>query len=194
MTRSLFLSQITSFGPIAYLIIFVLMMIEGDAIIFISFFLISIRVLDFPMAVLAIFSGAIIGDILWYYIGHTSQPKNKFSLWLLNFSSKLTSKFDNHLKDRTPHSIFISKFTYGLYHLLLLRAGIIHIDFKKIIKADTFVTVIWIIIIGGLGYISGISFDLIKHKLEYIEIGILISVLLFILIGELVSKILEKKI
>lgn len=170
------------------------MMVEGDAIIFTSFFLVSVGILDLPITALVLFSGAIIGDTLWYHVGHTSRPKNRFSLWLLNLSSKLTSRFDNHLIEKTPHSIFISKFTYGLHHLLLLRAGVLHIDFRKLIRTDIFTTIAWIILVGGLGYISGASFQLVRHKLEYLEIGILASVVIFVILGESISRVLRKKI
>jgi membrane-associated protein len=192
--KSILLAQMTHTHPIIYLVIFVAMMIEGDAIIFTSFFLVFSGILDFPITLTVVFLGALIGDTLWYHTGLTSQPRNKISLWLLKISSKLTSRFDAHPKERTFHSIFLSKFTYGLHHLLLLRAGITHVNFKKLIKIDILATTVWIALIGGLGYASGASFDLIKHKLEYFEIGVLFAVLIFIVIGEIVSRILRKMI
>ena len=106
----------------------------------------------------------------------------------------MTTRFDNHILERTPHVLFISKFTYGLHHLILLRAGALHVDFKKIIKIDLVTTLIWIFIVGGLGFISGASFTLIKHKLEYLEIGILVAIVIFFIVGETISRILRKKI
>ncbi len=194
MEKSLFLSQIVSIGIIAYPVIFVLMMIEGDAVIFASFFLIFSGILDPATTFLVIFFGAIIGDTLWYHVGLTSEPKNKISLWILNGSSKLTSKFDDHIKDRPFRTVFISKFTYGLHHLILLRAGIIKSNFRKFIEIDILATVVWIIIVGSLGYASGASFELVKHKLEHFEIGVLAAVFIFIILGEIVSRILRKKI
>ncbi len=192
--KSLFLSQIATLHPIIYLVIFVIMMIEGDAVIFTSFFLVHAGIFEFYRTVIAVFSGAIIGDLLWYFVGHTSEPTNRFSLWLLNLSERLTSKFDSHLKERTFHTIFLSKFTYGLHHLLLLRTGSLHIDFKKVIKTDLVATTVWILIIGVLGYASGASFTLVKHRIQYFEIGFLGAVLIFIILGEIISRILRKNI
>ncbi len=194
MEKSLFLAQIVSVGIIAYPIIFVSMMIEGDVVIFISFFLVSSGILDPATTFLVVFFGTIIGDTLWYHVGLTSEPKNKLSLWILNSSSKLTSKFDNHIKEKTFRAVFVSKFTYGFHHLILLRAGIIKTNFRKFIEIDILATIIWIIIIGSLGYASGASFELIKHKLEHSELGVLAAVIIFIIIGEIISKILRKKI
>ncbi len=191
-TRSLFLSQISTLHPIIYLVLFVAMMIEGDAVIFTSFFLVHAGIFEFYRTVIALFSGAIIGDLLWYFVGHTSEPTNRFSLWFLNLSERLTSKFDNHIKERTFHTIFLSKFTYGLHHLLLLRAGTLHIDFKKIIKTDLIATTVWIFIIGFLGYASGASFALIRHRIQYFEIGFLAILIIFVIGGEIVSKLIRK--
>jgi membrane protein DedA with SNARE-associated domain len=174
--------------------IFVAMIVEGDILIFASFFLVRAEVLNFWQTIIALFGGAIIGDVLWYFVGQTFKPRNRFLNWIFENSKKVTSKLEESIEEKTFRNILFSKFMYGMHHIFLLRCGIIGIDFKKIIRANIFATTIWIAIIGFLGYISQISFYLIKHRLKYIEIGLLLAFIIFVIGEKILSKIIAKRL
>lgn len=174
------LDFLKSFG---YWIAFFGIMVEGDILIFISFFLASQEYFDIEKLFLVLFLGTLIGDTLWYYFGSWA---NKF-----HFVIKLAKKikiFDDHLIKRPFHTMFISKFTYGLHHPILMRAGALNFDFKKFIKYDLFSGAVWILSIGALGYLSGASFFIVKKYLKFIEVGLVLALIVFIFIEYFVRR------
>ncbi len=176
--------------PLGYFLIFLGLALEGDTALFITSFLTYHGFFDIWKFLLAAFSGAIIGDIFWYWLG---QRINNSS----SFINKITNRIkfaDNHLINRLPHTIFVSKFIYGTHHLIMLRAGALNIDLKKIIKYNFLPTLLWILLIGGLGYLSGASFIIIKKYVRFIEIGLLIALIIFFIVERFIKKRSEKKL
>ncbi len=178
---------------LGYAIIFFGMMVEGDVILFTAGFLTHQGYFDIGVALILVFLGTIIGDNIWYVLGELVSEKKLF-LKVKKFIEKATSPFDEHLKNRTARTLFISKFTYGLCKPILLKAGAMKISFGKFIEADLMATFLWIFFIGGLGYLSSASFLAVKHYLRYTELTLLLGIAIFILISYVVTKISKKEL
>lgn len=174
----------------AYLIIFVGMMIEGDILLFTAGFLANRGFFDVITLLVIVFSGVILGDNLWYIFGEVIKKES----WFNKFIERITLPFDEHLKNRTVRTIFIAKFTYGFYRPVLLRAGSQNLSFKKFIKADVFASIVWIFLIGGLGYISSASFFIIRQYLRYTELTLFLGIAIFILISHVITRISKKEL
>ena len=140
-----------------------------------------------------VFLGAIIGDNIWYVLGELMNKKKLF-LKVKKIIEKATSPFDEHLKNRTVRTIFISKFIYGLYRPIILKAGVMNISFEKFIKTDMMTTFVWIFLVGGLGYLSSASFLAVRRYLRYTELTLLLGIAIFILISYVVTKISKKEL
>ena len=145
---------------------------------------------DVITMLLVVFFGVMIGDNVWYVLGEVIKENSVFG----RFITRIVKPFDEHLKKRTIWTIFISKFVYGLHRPTLLRAGMLRLPFKKFIEGDISASIIWIFLIGGLGYISSASFLLIKHYLRYTEITLLLGLITFILISHIITHISKKKL
>ncbi len=178
---------------LGYAIIFFGMMVEGDILLFTAGFLTHQGYFDIDIMLLLVFLGTIIGDNIWYVLGELLGEKKSF-LKVKKFIEKATSPFDEHLKNRTARTIFISKFTYGLCKSILLKAGAMKISFRKFIKADLAATFMWIFLVGGLGYLSSASFLAVRHYLRYTELTLLLGIAIFILISYVVTKISKKEL
>jgi len=178
---------------LGYVIIFFGIMIEGDIILFTAGFLTHQGYFDIGMVFILLFLGAIIGDNIWYVLGELMGEKKLF-LKVKKFIERATSPFDEHLKNRTARTIFISKFAYGLYRPIILKAGAMKISFGKFIEADLMATLIWIFLIGGLGYLSSASFLAFRHYLRYTELTLLLGIAIFILISYVITKISKKEL
>ena len=72
--------------------------------------------------------------------------------------------------------------------------GYIIIFLGMMIEGDIIAIILWVFIVGGLGYLSSASFILIKHYLRYTELTLFFGLILFILISHLISHISKKKI
>lgn len=186
----MFLRYLTEYQTLAYWIIFIGMMIEGDIILFTAGFLAHRGYFNVDALLLIVISGVILGDNLWYVLGEMLNEKS----YLYKFISRIASPFDEHLKNRTARTIFVAKFTYGFYRPLLLRVGSQRLPFRKFIEADIFASVVWIFIIGGLGYLSSASFFLIRHYLRYTELTLLLGIVIFILISHIITGISKKEL
>ena len=165
-------------------------MIEGDILLFTAGFLTYRGYFDIGTMLLVVSLGVVIGDNLWYMLGEVIKENSVFG----RFITRVIRPFDEHLKKRTIWTIFISKFIYGLHRPTLIRAGMLRLPFKKFIEGDISASVVWIFLIGSLGYISSASFLLIRRYLRYTEITLLFGLILFILISHLLTHISKKKL
>ena len=185
------LHYLTEYQTLAYWIIFFGMMIEGDIFLFTAGFLTYQGYFDIGIAFFLLFLGAIMGDNIWYVIGESAAIKNNF---FARFINRVTKHFDEHLKKHPARVIFVSKFAYGLHRPIILKAGAERLPFKKFIEADIITTIVWIFLIGGLGYLSSASFLLIKRYLRYTELTLFLGIAIFILISHFITKISKKEV
>ncbi len=189
---SLVLHYIVFWKPLAYVILFFAMIVEGETFLFTAAFLAAQGFLDKELTFFFLFAGVQLGDSLWYWLGHKiNHSDNRFSRWLV----KVTGPFDEHLEQNTLRTLFISKFIYGFHHFILARAGVLKIKFDEFVKYDLLSNLAWIVIVGGLGYLSGASFLLMKHYLKFAEYALILGLAIFLTLDLLIVKFgLRKKI
>ncbi len=189
---AMIISYLSAWQPIAYAIIFFGMWIEGDALLFLAGFLLHQEIFDFIPLLVVVVSGVLIGDNLWYQLGGwlKCHSSNSFYRW----TERLTKPFDQHLIERPLKTIFFSKFTYGLNHLILVRAGALGIKWKKLEESDLLATCVWIMIVGGLGYLSSASLQSFRHYLRFGELALALGAVAFVVIEYWISKNSRKKL
>lgn len=186
----MFLHYLSEYQTLGFVIIFLGMMIEGDILLFTVGFLTHRGYFNIGLMLLVVSFGVLIGDNLWYIFGEMVNENSASG----RFITRVVKPFDEHLKKRTVWTIFISKFAYGLHRLTLLRAGMLRLPFKKFIEGDISASAVWIVIIGGLGYLSSASFFLIRRYLRYSEVTLFFALILFILISHLITHFSKKKL
>lgn len=192
-SSALFIHYLTISRTLGYFLIFLGMIIEGDILLFTAGFLTQQKNFDLGDIFLVVLSGALIGDILWYYLGFRFNHSQKFSFMRV-WMDKVSKLFDAQLQRGPFKTIFVAKFLYGLHHISLIVCGNLKFPIKKLLKIDTLTTIVWIILVGGLGYIAGFSFFLVKRYLHFIEIGLLLSIICFFLLLNFISRYLKKKL
>ncbi|MFH1129625.1 MAG: VTT domain-containing protein [Patescibacteria group bacterium] len=191
MIETLFLHYITLLGGWIYVLIFIGMFVEGDAILFTAFYLASLGDLNVWTLIAVAIIGVIFGDIIWYKLGEHLEKRSGF---FRKIAAKITKPLDKRLAIRPISTLCITKFTYGIHHAVLLRAGATKLPFKKYIITMFCAAVFWTSVIGGLAYFSFVSFDLLKKYIKYGEIGLLFGIILFWIITHFLTKIGNKKI
>ncbi len=176
---------------LGYIVVFVAMIFEGDIFLFTAAFLTSQGFFDPINMFVAIITGVLSGDLFWYWVGLRLREQTGL---ITTWAKRIAAPFDDHLKQRTAHTIFLSKFIYGVHHAILIRAGMLKIRLNKFIKIDFISTLAWIIIVGGLGFASSISFDKIKHQIRFLEGTFLVAAICFLLFSYLISYQVKKKL
>ncbi len=175
--------------PLGYLIIFLGMVFEGDGFLFATAFLTAQGFFDLGDSLAVVLFGVAAGDVLWYWFGVWLQDS-----WIGRWAARVAKPFDRHLIERTKRTLFISKFTYGFHHAMLLRAGTLRIPFWRLFKIDLAAILLWVAVIGGLGYGFSGSYELLKHYVHFAELGLLVIVSIVIIGGQLLSKYSEEKL
>lgn len=176
--ESLFLHSIGVWHPALLAVVFVGMLFEGDGIVFATAFLVHRGTLPFGGAFLLILAGVIIGDYAWFMLG---RKLHRDGSWACKWVRRLTAPLESSFHRRPGVTIFISKFLYGVNHAILVRAGMLGIDQATFLKYNSIASILWILIVGGLGYAAGASVSLISHRVRVVELGLVLG--LFILFG-----------
>lgn len=182
---------LTAYRPAGYLLFVLGMMLEGDAVLFTASFLSHLGFFELPFIVVLGLAGSLLGDSLWYFLGSKLSDKIPFvNKWL----GKIALPVEEHLVNRPLHTIFIAKFTYGLHHILIARAGALKLPFRRFIRNDILATVPWLIIVVLIGFGSSASIGLLRSYFKSIRYALLIGLVLFFVAWHFVSGNLKKKI
>ena len=175
--------------PLGYVLVFLGMVIEGDVIFFTAAFLVQRGILSLPLTFISAWSGILIGDALWFYLGRRLAGHTGV---FVRFVDRLALPFERLLRDRPGLAFFMAKFLYGANHAIIVRAGKVGIGRKFFLRRNFFAALAWLFIVGGLGYFSGLSASLVQHRLKLVEV-ILVVGLVMLYGAEYVVRLLVKK-
>ena len=192
MLASVFLSYIPEHQLLTYAAIFLAIIIEGHATLFIVAFLVHEQFLEIDSALLVVTAAVLFGDIIYFLMGRKAiRLPSLVEHWIANISVS----FDDRLTQRTFDTLFFSKFTYGFHNMFLIRAGMLGLKFRNFIKADLLASFFWVVIIGGLGYFAGTAYSFVKDWVRFVEIGLGGTLLIFILVDKFViSRSIKRKL
>ena len=188
---TLILSYLIGWKEVIYLLIFIGLLFEGEAVIFTSIYLAQAGYIYLPQVLFIIILGVLLGDMLWYKLG---TKIDKLPAFLQKIFCFIAAPMDCHILSRTTLTFFILKFTYGFNHPSLLRAGVIKLPFRKFIKANILSSLSWILIIALAAYFSSASLSHLKHYFRYMEIGLAASLIIFITASHFLMKKIKVKL
>ncbi len=180
---------ISVFWPLAYIIVFFGMVIEGDIILFTVAFLSRTGTLNpWHMFFIAL-GGLLFGDLVWYWLGEVLHANSRLYRWVM----RLAEPFDQQLAVRPARTLIISKLVYGLGHIMMMRCGSIRMDFRKFLASDIPATLLWFLVVAGLGYLSGSYFEQVKRYFKFTEIALLTGIILLLAIQAVITYFVKKK-
>ena len=186
--KSIILSYLLLNKPLGYALAFLGMIIGGDEVLFTASFLTRYHFFRLKYIILVVLAGALLGDYIWYKFGTKMSEDSLFGKWI----SKITSHFDEHLKNNSGRTIFISKFIYGFNHIVLARAGMLGVPVRKVFISNGLATIFWVAIIGSLGYFSSSYLRDFKDILRYTEIALLLGLIGFLILEGVARHFLKK--
>lgn len=187
--ESFILYNLQIWQPYGYALVFLGMIFEGDAILFTAAFLTQQGYFDFWDMFTIVFAGIIAGDIFWYRLGvYIQTMTSRVAAW----ARHITRPFDAHIQDKLFRTLFVSKFIYGIHHPILMRIGMKNTPIGTFLKDDIVASFGWVVVVGGLGYFASSSFASVQRNIRFVEIGLLVSLVVFIAISGLASLISRK--
>lgn len=183
-----FLNYLAGLGNWLYLFVFLGMLIEGNTTMFIVGFLLSLQALNAFALLSVAFAGALLEQFFWFWLGiKIKKSSSKIAKWIINASNH----FDEHFIHRPKTTLLVSKFIYGIHRAAIARAGVLGIKTREYIQHIIPVLLLWMLIIGGVGFVIKESLSWMGRYFRYAEmilLGILIAVILiqrFVISGKL---------
>lgn len=187
--RFFFLNYLTWLGGWTYPLVFLAMFIEGEAVLLVLAFAASQGFLSWPWLLAWTITGVLVGDSLWYGFGRSDW---KIAKPLHFLAQKVIAPLARRLEQEPFVLILLSKFTYGINHLTLVRTGMLRLPYARFFRIIIVTDLLWVLVIGGLGYFFGASLPILRHVLRYGEVGLLLGLLLVIGLEKLIRRLVDK--
>ena len=182
--------QIHNLHAAIYLLLFLFLISDAVLTVFVAMFLLD-RGLIAPAPTLSVLVlGVMAEQLLWYGLGRRLGRWQK----LMDFLDRPALPFDRHLLDRPLRTLVLSKFIYGLHRAMLVRAGMLKLQFKLYLKIALLCMVIWLTVIGSLGYAFSESYEIVNQYIRYAELVPLGLVSLYFFINWRLSKRLKQEL
>ncbi|HLP16476.1 MAG TPA: VTT domain-containing protein [Bacteroidota bacterium] len=187
---SLFFHYITRWHPLGYLVIFIGVIFEGDVFLITTGFLARLRYFELLKVFAVVLVGTYTGDLLWYWSGRWIRGSTKkIPMTLIRLAEKIEIDFSKNLF----RTLFITKFAYGTHHLMLVKAGMEDVPLGKYVRNIFLASFLWIIIVGGLGYIFAESYLAFHRYFKFAEIGVLAMLVVYFFVIKKITKTAAKK-
>lgn len=173
---------------LAYFLIFLGLIFEGEITLISAGVLSHLGALDFWTSLGVIFAGGMIKTFLGYYVGlylHKKYNGNKFFTYVERRVLYLIPRF----KQRPFWSIFLSKFIMGVNYLVVIFSGYQRINLKTYLKAEILSTVTWAPLLLSMGYFFSYTALHISRDVGKFLLVIVAFTVAFLLIDKLVGVI-----
>lgn len=180
-----------------YLIMFVIMILEGPIITYVASFAASLDIFNvFYVAILS-FLGNVLGDLICFFIGRAGKK-----LVVKRFVVKTIGKgrmnfLMEYLRKNPGKAITIVKLTPPLPVPGLILSGTSDMSLRKFIFYSSVVSAIYTVFLVFLGFYSGVAFEMIATYVKYIGYligGTILIIILVFLIVKFISKRVSNKI
>ncbi|MEK7558656.1 MAG: DedA family protein [Patescibacteria group bacterium] len=179
----------------AYLVLFLMMVVEGETFLIIAGVLSHLGALKFHYVVGVAFIGVLIGDVLWYSLGMLLKREGLPNIFLrmINTAERIVDKLLPNFKTKPINSLILAKFIYGTNHATLILAGLMKMNFWLFMKAEIIASVIWVLTFSTLGYFFGYAAIQLSHKVSVFLLLVLLFIVGFISIQRYISFYYENK-
>jgi membrane protein DedA with SNARE-associated domain len=174
------LELISAYG---YAFIFLGTFFEGELVVIAAGFLAKIGLVNFWWAMLFCFLGAVSGDNFWYVVGKYGgiQFLHKYGKFL-GVNQERIDKAHRFFDKYGMGTVFIARFIFGTRLTTSMVAGSSKMPENKFLKANISGAIVWVGIVGSLGYLFGKSFKMIALLVKRTETILLILAVLAIII------------
>lgn len=175
---------------LAYLLIFIGLIFEGEFTLISAGILINLGALNLPIALLVIFGGSLVKTFYCYHLG-----KLLFKKWSHTKFLKYIDRRVHYLLPRFEQkpfwSIFFSKFIIWLNFSVIVFSGFKNINWKTYLKAEILSTIIWAPALLILGYFFSYTAFHISGEIWSFTLIVLLLFLAFVLFDKLIAWLYE---
>lgn len=189
-TVQLLKNLVESHIVLAYAIIFLGLIFEGEVVVISAGILSHLGALNFWVALVFILAGGLCKTFLGYKVGEIIYEKwnrVKFLKYIENRVQRVVPRF----KQRPFWSIFASKFIMGANYIVILFSGYKKVPWKTYLRAELSSTVIWAPVLLALGYLFSYTALNVSREIWRFSLIVLILIIAFLLFDKLVAWLYE---
>lgn len=139
----------------------------------VSGFLISLGILSFIPTFLVVFTGDLISDSFYFWLGSRGRhfvERIKF----LHISPARLEKVEQHFEKHPGKTFLVSKASYGVGSLFLIAAGLSKMAYQKFLEYITPMNAVRSAVLLLIGYYLGRAVRNSGTYLEYYTLGVII--------------------
>ncbi len=173
---------------LAYAVIFLGLIFEGEVVVITTGALAYLGALDFTLSLIFIFTGSFVKTFVLYYLGELLNDKFNYSKFF-QFIEKRVLYFMPRFEQKPFWSIFLSKFIMGTNYLVILFSGYKKISLKTFLKAEIISTVIWAPALLSLGYFFSSTAISVSKEIGKFSLVIFGLVIIFLLFDKIVASL-----
>ncbi len=180
---------------LTYAIVFFGMFVEGEGIIILASIFAWHGRLNWLAVVLLVILGTFIGDLVWYAAGRLLRG-TRLGNWLDRKYEKPGDMIEKAVTEHYARFAILSKFLYFTTHPTVFLVGWHKFNFRRFLWVTLYATLVWSVVMLGVGYFFGYAISLIGYKKIVHRIG-LFAIILFgavFLFGRVIKRALQKVI
>lgn len=172
------------FQQYGYLLLFLILIVEGQPFIILAGFLVSLNYFNYWLVILVGVPAIIIGDFIFHILAfkYGRGLLSKYGRFLF-LTPKAIVKMEQFVADHGSKTVFITKFIYGLGRNFLIVTGLSGRPFKTFWKEEVFGSLLSMLLFTFMGYYLGESYLVLETYLKGFGYG-LIGLIVFIILLE----------
>jgi membrane protein DedA with SNARE-associated domain len=182
--------QLPQLGIWTYIVLAVLVSIEGPIVTLIGAAAASAGLMKPGWVFVAAATGNLTADSLWYTLGYFGKIE-----WFLKFGKKLgiradiLSRLEPEIHKHAARILFVAKLTLSMMIPALVAAGLVKAPWKRWFPAIFTGEMIWTGSLLLIGFYTTEAIKRVEKSIEYAALGgAIVSVLILIIVGRRVLK------
>jgi membrane protein DedA with SNARE-associated domain len=176
---------------IAYLLILLGMVIEGEVVVVLAGIFTHLGSLNIFWVILFIIIGGGLKSFFGYGLGYYLQKNHSDKKFLLRTEKRVNYFLPNFI-NKPFLSLFLARFLIlGMHSFALIYAGYKKIKLRTFIKAEAISILVWSIVMLSIGYFFSYTALSISHDIRKFLVIILICFIAFFIIEKIVAFIIE---
>lgn len=167
------------------------LLVPGDTIVIVA----STAVdgwIEYLALVLAVITGALIGESIGFALGRFFGPRIRASALGRRIGERNWTRAENYLDRRGGIAVFISRFLPVLHSVIPLTVGMSTMSYRKFLAWTIPATTIWTLAYVSVGAFAAGSFRDLLNRLHYAGYLFVAVIVVFIIVTIVVKKVLER--
>ncbi len=145
--------------------IFVGLVVPGDTIALVASLGVS-NMSEFAWLVIALVTGAVIGESLGFALGRWAGPRLRASRLGRRLGERNWRIAEHYLGERGGSAIFFSRFLPVLHSLIPLTAGMAGMRYRRFLAWTSAASLLWALLVVGIGSTAAVGFEELAGRVQ----------------------------